>query len=172
MGKTITMTSYVDENLMHDVLTGWSVTGILHILNKTPIDCYSKTQPTMETATYGSEFIASRLAAEQIMAMMIYLRYLGVKLSGATYRFGDNKSVVDSDSIRKISMWFRCNFITCGGCIIPRCSQGTSTIRRIPGGDIYTIMLQSYQRGTRSSVMMCSIHMFHWKVIWLRHFYK
>jgi hypothetical protein len=45
---------YVDANLMHDVATGRSVTGILHLVNKTPIEWYSKKQAAVETATYGS----------------------------------------------------------------------------------------------------------------------
>jgi hypothetical protein len=43
------------------------VTGILHIANQTPIDWFSKKQVTVETATYGSEFVAARTCTEQIM---------------------------------------------------------------------------------------------------------
>ena len=42
LGKYVTTTHYVDANLFHDILTGRSVTVILHLLNKTPIDYYSK----------------------------------------------------------------------------------------------------------------------------------
>ena len=59
LGKYVTLTHYVDANLMHDMITGRSVTGILHLINKTPIDWYSKKQATVETATYGSEFVAA-----------------------------------------------------------------------------------------------------------------
>ena len=59
LGKYVTLTHYVDVNLLHDLITGRSVTGILHLINKTPIDWYSKKQATVETATYGSEFIAA-----------------------------------------------------------------------------------------------------------------
>ena len=38
LGNFVTMTHYVDANLMHDILTGCSVTGVLHLLNQTPID--------------------------------------------------------------------------------------------------------------------------------------
>jgi Reverse transcriptase (RNA-dependent DNA polymerase) len=56
LGNHVTLTHYVDANLMHDIATGRSVTGILHLMNKTPIEWYSKKQATVETATYGSEF--------------------------------------------------------------------------------------------------------------------
>ena len=54
-------------NLFHDILTGRSVTGILHLFNKTPMDWYSKKQATVETAPYGSEFVAARTCTEQII---------------------------------------------------------------------------------------------------------
>ena len=80
------------------MITGRSVTGILHLVNKTPIDWYSKKQNTVETSTYGSEFVAARIATEQIMDLRITLRYLGVPI-GKSYMFGDNRSVVDSSTI-------------------------------------------------------------------------
>jgi Reverse transcriptase (RNA-dependent DNA polymerase) len=96
LGNYVTMTHYVDANLMHDVITGRSVTGILHLANKTPLDTYSKKQSTVETATYGSEFVAARTCVEQIIELRTLFRYLGVPIRDKSYMFGDNKSVVDS----------------------------------------------------------------------------
>ena len=81
---------------MHDVTTGKSVTGILHLINKTPIDWYSKKQATVETATYGSEFVAARTCVEQIIDLRTTLQYMGVRVRSKSYMFGDNKSVVNS----------------------------------------------------------------------------
>jgi hypothetical protein len=67
LGKFVTLMHYFDVNLYHDVLTRRSVTGILHLLNKTPIEWYSKKQATVETATYGSEFIAACTCVDQIV---------------------------------------------------------------------------------------------------------
>jgi hypothetical protein len=72
------------------------VTGILHFINKTPADWFSKKQATVETATYGSEFIAARTCIEQVIELRLTLRYLGVPIRERSYMFGDNKSVVDS----------------------------------------------------------------------------
>ena len=55
----------------------------------------------METATYGSEFMAARTATEQIMDLRNSLRYLGVNLVEKTYMFGDNRAVVDGASTPK-----------------------------------------------------------------------
>ena len=96
LGRYVTLTHYVDANLMHDLTTGRSVTGILHLINKTPIDWYSKKQATVETATYGSEFVAARICVEQVIDLRTTLYYLGVPVRDKSYMFGDNKSVVDS----------------------------------------------------------------------------
>ena len=68
----------------------------LHLVNQTPVDLYTKKQATVETATYGSEFVAGRTATEQIIDLCLSLRYLGVHIIGGTYMFGDNRTVVDS----------------------------------------------------------------------------
>lgn len=96
LGKPVTLSHFVDANLMHDMLTGRSVTGILHMVNKTPMDWFSKKQATVETATYGSEFCAARTCVEQIIDLRNTLRYLGVKIRTKSYMFGDNESVVNS----------------------------------------------------------------------------
>ena len=96
LGRSVRVTTYVDTNLMHDMTTGRSVTGILHFLNKTPIDWYTKKQSSVATATFGSEFMAARTATEQILELRSILRYLGVPIIGSTYLFGDNNSVTQS----------------------------------------------------------------------------
>jgi hypothetical protein len=82
LGNYVTLSHYVDANLMHDVTTGRSVTGIVHLANKTPIDWYSKKLSTAETATFGSEFVAARICVEQAIDCRNTLRYLGVPIRG------------------------------------------------------------------------------------------
>ena len=67
LGKHVTLSHYVNANLYHDMLSGCSVTGILHFINKCPIDWYSKKQGKVETAMFGSEVNAARTATEQII---------------------------------------------------------------------------------------------------------
>jgi hypothetical protein len=69
----VILTHYVDANLYHNVLTGRSVTGVLHFINGTPIDWYSKKQATVKSATYGSELVAARTCVEQIIDLSITL---------------------------------------------------------------------------------------------------
>ena len=99
LGKHVQTTHYVDANLHHDLATGKAVTAVLHFLNQTPIDAYTKRQCTVETATYGSEFVAARTAVDQIIDIRTTLRYLGVPIRDKSYMFGDNRSVVTSSTI-------------------------------------------------------------------------
>jgi len=43
----------------------------------TPVNWYSKLQTTVETATFGSKYVAARNATEQIHDLRLTLRYLG-----------------------------------------------------------------------------------------------
>ena len=102
LGKHVQTTHYVDANLHHDLATGKAVTAVLHFLNQTPIDAYTKRQSRVETATYGSEFVAARTAVDQIIDIRTTLRYLGVPIRDKSYMFGDNRSVVTSSTIPTI----------------------------------------------------------------------
>jgi hypothetical protein len=94
LGKMFTLTHYLDINLMHHTISGRSVTGILHMINMTPLDWYSQKQATVEMATYGSEFVAALIWVEQIIDLWKPLGYLGVPINSKSYMFGNNKSVV------------------------------------------------------------------------------
>ena len=78
------------------IYLGRPVTGVLHFLNKNPIDQFSKKQANSETTAYNSEFVAVWTYVEQIIDIRTSLRYLGVRIIGSSYMFGDNESVVFS----------------------------------------------------------------------------
>ena len=96
LGKPVTLTHFVDANLVHDLVTGRSVTGILHFFNKTPVEWFSKKQSTVEVATHSSEMLAMRTCVEQIIDLRTTLRFLGVPVRDKSFVFGDNESVVKS----------------------------------------------------------------------------
>ena len=98
-GLPMRLTTFVDANLMHCKVTGKSATGVFHIVDQTPIAWFSKRQSTVETATYGSEFVAARQATEQVMDIRILMRDMGIPLDGPAWLFGDNNSVIISGTI-------------------------------------------------------------------------
>ena len=95
LGKAVVTTTDVDANLYHDLISGRSVTCIIHMANQTVIDFHSKLQSNIETATFGSEYVAARTCMEeQNIDLRIAFRYLGVNVAHSTMMFGDNESVV------------------------------------------------------------------------------
>jgi len=109
----VVTTTCIDANLFHDMISGRSVTGILHLLNMAPVDWCSKFQSTVETATFGSEHVAARTATEQILDLHLTLRYLGVPLDGQSFMFGDNKSVVNTASVPHSKLHKHHNALSC-----------------------------------------------------------
>jgi Reverse transcriptase (RNA-dependent DNA polymerase) len=85
---------YVDADHAHDTVTRRSVSGILLFLNGMPVKWYSKRQKTVETSSYGSELVATRIAVELIIELRYKLRMLGVPVHGPTTMYGDNMAVV------------------------------------------------------------------------------
>ena len=87
LGKALVTTTTMDANLNHCLATGKSLTGCLLLVNKTPVDWYSKKQATVETATYGSEVVPAKTATEQIMDVRQALRYLGAPIGSKSFLF-------------------------------------------------------------------------------------
>ena len=93
-GKEVKITIWVDADHAHDQVTRRSVTGIVIMINGMVWKTISKRQKTVESATYGSELVASRIAVEQAISLRYTLRMLGVPVNGSVLMLGDNKSVV------------------------------------------------------------------------------
>jgi hypothetical protein len=66
-GPRVRMTVYVDADHAHDLVTRIYITGILVMLNNTPIRWVSKRQKIVETSIYDSELVASRVDTESIL---------------------------------------------------------------------------------------------------------
>jgi hypothetical protein len=65
-------------------------------LNSTPIHWYSKCQSTIESSTFGSEFVALRVAAEMNDTLRYKLRMLRIDIISEKNGFCDNNSVVQN----------------------------------------------------------------------------
>ena len=111
-GETVVLTHYYDANLMHDILSGKSVSGIFHLANLTPVMWHSKKQAPSKTATYGAEFFAGRTCIEQVVDLRHSFRYLGAPVHEVSYVFGDNKSQIKSSSIPYTKLNKRYNILS------------------------------------------------------------
>jgi hypothetical protein len=98
-GKAVDIYAFVDADHAGDRITRRSQTGILIFLNRAPILWYSKKQNTVETSTFGSEFVAMRIATELLESLRYKLRMMGVPINGPANVFCDNNAVVTNATI-------------------------------------------------------------------------
>ena len=93
-GEPVSMTCFCDADHAGCLQTRRSHTGVIIFVNRAPILWHSKRQNTVETASFGSEFVAMKTAIEMIEALRYKLRMMGVPFEGPTDVFCDNESVV------------------------------------------------------------------------------
>ena len=92
--KQVSITFFCDANHAGDMITRRSQSGIIFYMNGAPITWYSKRQNTVESSTFGSEFIALRIGTEILKALRYKLRMMGIPLS-------EEPSVVWVDNIEE-----------------------------------------------------------------------
>ena len=99
LGNSVNVHVFVDANHAGNVVTRRSHTGILAFVQNSPIIWVSRRQNTVETSTFGSEFVALRTARDVIIALRYKLRMFGVPLDGPAQVYCDNQGVVKNTSI-------------------------------------------------------------------------
>lgn len=92
--EELPITIFVDSNHGHDLVTGKSISGILAFVGRTPIVWHSKRQGSVQSSTFGAEFIALKKGVEEAITIRYYLRSMGVKVSEPTVIYGDNLSAI------------------------------------------------------------------------------
>ena len=88
------VTIFVDSNHGHDLVTGKSITGVIIFVGRTPVKSYSKRQSSVQTSTFGAEFVSLKRAVEEAITIRYYLRSMGVKVQKPTVIYGDNLSAI------------------------------------------------------------------------------
>ena len=77
-GKGMTMQAFVNSDHASDTTNRRSRTGFIIFLNSAPIFWFSKKQTSVETSSFGSEFIAMKQCCEYIRGLRFKLRQLGI----------------------------------------------------------------------------------------------
>ena len=84
----------VNENYAVDKVERCSKIGILIYLNMSLTPLYSKRQNTVESSTFVSEYVTTKIAVERLESMRYKLHLIGVPQDGPAYDFANNQSVV------------------------------------------------------------------------------
>ena len=101
-GLGFTMRDFVDSDHAGDIITRRSRTGFLIFLNSAPIYWYFKKQGSVETSSFGAEFIAMKQCCEYVRGLRYKLRMMGILVDLPSYIFGDNQSVLEVEIGRSI----------------------------------------------------------------------
>lgn len=147
-GNPMQMTVFVDANHAGNLVTRRSHTGILIYCNQAPIIWYSKAQKTVETSTFGSEFVALRIAVELVEALRYKLRMMGVPLDGPANLFGDNNSVITNATVPESTLKKKHNAI-CYHRVREAVAAKTVRIAYIPTGQNLADMLTKSLNGCK-----------------------
>jgi hypothetical protein len=95
--------AFVDSDHAGDSVTRRSRTGFIIYLNSAPIYWTSKKQGSIETSSFGSEFIAMKTCCEYLRGLRYKLRMMGIPCDFPSYVYGDNQSVL-ANSTKPFSM--------------------------------------------------------------------
>jgi len=99
LGNPVCIRAYVDANHAGNLANRRSHTGILIYVNNAPVVWYSKRQNTVETSSFGSEYVALRICTEMLESLRYKLRSFGIPIDGPADVFCDNQSVVTNSSV-------------------------------------------------------------------------
>ena len=64
----------------------------------------SKKQATIESSVFGAEFVVMKTGVEALRGIRYKLRMMGVPLTGPTYIYGDNISVIYNTSLPELTL--------------------------------------------------------------------
>ena len=89
----------VDADHAADLVTRRSRTSFLIFLNCALVYWSSKKQTSVESSSFGSEFVAMKQCCEYLRGLRYKLRMMGIPCDGPSYIFGDNQSVLANTTI-------------------------------------------------------------------------
>ena len=98
-GHGFIMRAKVDADHASDTVSRHSRTGLLIYLNCALVYWWSKKQTSVESSSFGSEFVAMKQCCEYIRGLRYKLRMMGIPVEGPTYIYGDNQSVLANTTI-------------------------------------------------------------------------
>ena len=92
-------------------ITRRSRSGFIVFTNMAPVYWMSKKQTGAETSTFGSDFLAMKLACDYLRGLRYKIRMMGIPLEHCCYVYGDNKSVLYNTTLPESTIKKKANSI-------------------------------------------------------------
>ena len=99
LGKPVDLRMWADADFAGDKVRRRSRSGFFIFMNSALVKWMSKRQATVETSVFGAEFVAMKQGVEALRGLRYKLRMMGIPITGPSYIYGDNLSVVRNASI-------------------------------------------------------------------------
>jgi hypothetical protein len=160
LGNLVRITVYVDADHTGNAMTRRSQTGFIIFVNSAPIIWYSKKQNTIESSTFGAEFVALRVCTEALIALWYKLRSFSIRIDGPADVYCDNGSVVKSASVVEGRLNKK-HLAICYHRVWECCTMGVCRIAHVNGdnnlADIFTKVLKTVRC---MSLLQCILRYF------------
>ena len=98
-GMGFTMRVKDDANRVSDTVTRTSRTGFLVYLNCALVYWWSKKQMSVESSSFGAEFIVMKQYCEYLSRLRYKLQMMGIPVETPVYLYRDNQSVLANTMI-------------------------------------------------------------------------
>ena len=89
---------FMDSNHAGDKAFCRLRSGFLIYMNTALVQWLSKKQSTLGTSVFGAEFVAMKQGIDALRGLRYKLRMMGIPISGLSYIYGHNLSVVHNTS--------------------------------------------------------------------------
>jgi hypothetical protein len=127
-------------------------------VNNALVSWCSKRQNAVECSTFDSEFVALRVAVEQLEALRHKLRMFGVPIDGPAGVCCDNQSVVDSSSLPQRALQKK-HDAACFHKVREAAASGVIRVAKIDGpenlADLFTELLATITRKKHLESLCC-----------------
>jgi hypothetical protein len=150
--KEVDLRLFVDSDHAGEQFKRLSRTGFVIYLNMAPILWFSKHQPTVKSSVFGAECVDMNNGIETCRGLSYKLIMMGVTLSGPTFIYGDNMSVLHNTQRSESILKKKSNSI-CYHTVRKSAAMGESVIDHVHSVDnpaeIFTKVVRGGQKWNR-----------------------
>lgn len=147
-GKEVDLRMSVYSDHAGDKLTRRSRTGFMIFMNTALIQALSKKQSNVETSVFGAEFVAMKHGIETLRGLRYKLRMMVTPISGPSYTYGDNISVIHNTQLPESTLKKKSHSL-CYYAIQESVAMGESLTGHIPTDENVADMLTKFLYGQK-----------------------
>ena len=111
LGQVFVVSSHVDSDHACDTVARISRTGFFIYCNNALVYWMSKKQGSIETSSFGSEFLAMKYCTEYIQGIKFKLHMMGIQCDCPIFIYGYNQSILANKTMPHSVLKKKSNYI-------------------------------------------------------------